>query len=379
MFSGRFFFIMKKQTLFLTLILAVLVTILAASGYATYKYLSNTPPQKEIKRAIDALATVKKAGANKFAVEKYLEAEKTFDQAMTEWKKQNEVFFLNRDYSEVRTLANYTEILCEESLSDGSLEKNSVNQQLKSKLAKLFHQIDHFEKYYKHLPLEKSTFQQFSKACLKCDEANDSYKDGQVYEAGKLADEAEILISKASTKGKEILVEFYKNYPSWEKNSKLAVELSSKGKTVLFVNKLESTCSVLKSGKIIKIFSAEFGQNWLGDKIRMGDKATPEGVYKVTKKKKGRETKFYKSLLLNYPNDEDKVRFDALIKNGEIPKNSRIGNLIEVHGHGGKGVNWTDGCIALSDNDMDVLFDLCSNSTTVIIVGSEKPFNSYFK
>ncbi|MDP2722854.1 MAG: L,D-transpeptidase family protein [Bacteroidales bacterium] len=359
--------------------LVLFLIVLGLGGYITYKYLNNKSPEKEIKKAIEALASVKKAQANKFAIEKYNEAVLAFEQAMDEWKKQNNLFFLNRDYSRVRALANHTVELCKESISTGSSEKKSLHYQLKNQLAAVEKKLNLFDKYYKNLPLDKSTFQQFSKARLKYDEALNSYKKEEVHASEVLAKEAESLIVKASAKAKEVLVSFYREYPTWEKNARLASKLSSKRKIVILINKLESTCSVLKSGKTIHTFQAELGQNWLGDKVRMGDKATPEGVYKVLRRKSGKETKFYKSLLINYPNDEDKVRFKKLLADKKIPGNSRIGNLIEIHGNGGKGVHWTDGCIALSDNDMDKIYKLCKVDTPVIIIGSDKPMNEYFK
>ena len=161
--------------------------------------------------------------------------------------------------------------------------------------------------------------------------------------------------------------------------ARLANMVSSKGQTVGLIDKLAATCSLLRYGKATEVFHAEFGQNWTGDKIRKGDKATPEGVYKIIKKKNTGNTRYYKSLLLNYPNAEDKARFSAMIKKGLIPGNSKIGSLIEIHGEGGKGVSWTDGCIALSNADMDKVFQQCKVSTPVIIIGSQRTLNEYLK
>jgi murein L,D-transpeptidase YafK len=119
-------------------------------------------------------------------------------------------------------------------------------------------------------------------------------------------------------------------------------------------------------------FEAELGRNWVGDKKRMGDKATPEGVYKIVKKYQGRETAYYKALSLDYPNPDDKARFQSLISNGSIPAFSKIGSGIEIHGGGGKGVDWTEGCIALKDSEIDVIFNLVDPGTSVTIVGSTK-------
>jgi hypothetical protein len=47
-----------------------------------------------------------------------------------------------------------------------------------------------------------------------------------------------------------------------------------------------------------------------------------------------------------------------MVKSGEISKKTGIGNLIEIHGDGGKGVHWTDGCVALENKEMDLVYSL---------------------
>ena len=89
------------------------------------------------------------------------------------------------------------------------------------------------------------------------------------------------------------------------------------------------------------------------------------------------KTKYHKALLLDYPNEDDKSNFEKLKKLGAISKNAQIGGLIEIHGNGGKGIHWTDGCIAVKNKDMDVIFDICAVSTKVIIVGSKISFDKY--
>jgi lipoprotein-anchoring transpeptidase ErfK/SrfK len=60
-------------------------------------------------------------------------------------------------------------------------------------------------------------------------------------------------------------------------------------------------------------------------------------------------------------------------RSGQIDKRKRIGGMIEIHGDGGKGYHWTDGCVALSNDDMDHLYQQISVETPVVIVGSLKP------
>ena len=117
-------------------------------------------------------------------------------------------------------------------------------------------------------------------------------------------------------------------------------------------------------------FEAELGKNWVGDKRVMGDNATPEGMYKITKKFNSRKTNYYKALLLDYPNDEDMARFKSEVARGSLPSSAKIGGLIEIHGNGGKGIDWTEGCIALTDSEMDQVFKIVKVGTPVTIVGS---------
>jgi len=109
--------------------------------------------------------------------------------------------------------------------------------------------------------------------------------------------------------------------------------------------------------------------------MQQGDKSTPEGHYKILEKKQNGQTSYHRAFLLDYPNDADKKRFTLNKKNGIIHQNASIGNLIEIHGSGGKGTDWTDGCVALRDSHMEELFALCPVGTRVTIVGSTMPLN----
>ena len=95
-------------------------------------------------------------------------------------------------------------------------------------------------------------------------------------------------------------------------------------------------------------------------------------MYKVTKKKPNGDSGYHKALLINYPNEEDYATFNNRKRQGLISKNSHIGGLIEIHGDGGKGDDWTSGCIALRNSDIDELFSRVSVGTPVTIVGSMK-------
>ena len=118
----------------------------------------------------------------------------------------------------------------------------------------------------------------------------------------------------------------------------------------------------------------------LASRVRsQGDRATPEGRYRIVEKKDPGQSIYHRALLLDYPNAADRQHFAAAKRRGEIPRGSGIGGLIEIHGDGGRGQNWTDGCVALANGDMDDLFARVELGTRVTIVrgdGSDGAFSS---
>lgn len=366
---------MKRLTVFFSYFFVFVV--IAAVAYSAVVYTTNKPPLEEINTARESLAAAKGKMAGRYANEKLKEAESLYNWAMKEWKTQNGKFFVFRDYSLTRELALKSIGKSTNAGNEAKSVKTKLKNNVESELAKLKSQIAKFEKYYKHLVLGRSTINTYNKGKTRYIEAQIEYKKNDYQQAAMLAKKASEGVSQAEKAAHLKLLDFYKDYPLWQKNTTLAYNLSKKGQTVILVDKIQSTCIILKGGKEYKTFPAEFGKSWMGDKLYSGDKATPEGVYKVLEKKSRARTKYYKALLINYPNSEDQKRYDRMVKSGEISRRTGIGGLIEIHGDGGKGVNWTDGCIALENKEMDVVYNLCAVNTPVIIVGSRLPLEDY--
>jgi L,D-peptidoglycan transpeptidase YkuD (ErfK/YbiS/YcfS/YnhG family) len=359
---------------FFYLFAAALVILI---GYSVYVYFTNQPPVEELSKARESLALAKNKSAGKYAGETLKEAERLYKWSMKEWEAQNKKFFIFRDYSLTRDLALKSFNKSTNAGKEAKTVKDRLQGRVESELATLKKQIDKFEKYYEHLALSQATFRSFHRGKTRYLEAKIEYEKKNYQEAAKLTKKASEGITPAEKAAHIKLVEFFSNYPKWEKDTKLAFNLSKKGQTVILVDKIQSTCIILKGGKEYKTFPAEFGKSWMGDKLHAGDKATPEGVYKVTEKKGKSRTRYYKALLLNYPNNEDQKRYDKMVRNGEISRRTGIGGLIEIHGDGGKGVHWTDGCVALANNEMDIVYNQCSVNTPVIIVGSRQTLEDY--
>lgn len=370
-------FFMKVRKIFSLFLYLFFAALVIFAGYSVYVYLTNKPPVEEISQARESLAAAKNKKAGRYASETLREAERLYKWAMKEWETQNNKFFIFRDYALTRDLALKSTNKSTNAGNEAKTVKNKLQNSVESELTTLRNQISKFEKYYEHLALEQSILRSYHRGKTRFLEAQIEFEKNDLQEAANLTKKAAEGITTAEKAAHMKLVEFYKNYPSWEKNTKLAYSLSKKGQTVILVDKLQSTCIILKGGKEFKSFPAEFGKSWMGDKLYAGDKATPEGVYKITEKKSRAKTRYYKALLINYPNGEDQKRYDRMVKSGEIPRRTGIGGLIEIHGDGGKGVNWTDGCIALENSEMDVVFNQCSVNTPVIIVGSRQPLEDY--
>ncbi|TPW04581.1 MAG: ErfK/YbiS/YcfS/YnhG family protein, partial [bacterium] len=165
-----------------------------------------------------------------------------------------------------------------------------------------------------------------------------------------------------------ILLDKYHD-PIWKKWARDTIEWSRENRShAIIVRKLEHRCDVYFAGQLKTSFPAELGLRWMGQKLRAGDHVTPEGRYRVINKKNG--SRYYRALEINYPNSEDEIRFRLGKKTGKIPGRASIGGLIEIHGNGGRGKDWTQGCVALTNGNMDKLFAMASVGTPVTIVGS---------
>ena len=141
---------------------------------------------------------------------------------------------------------------------------------------------------------------------------------------------------------------------------------SEQAADMVLVEKSKSRLYLMRQGEAFASFHVAFGSNPKGHKQEQGDGKTPEGRYMLNYKNAG--SAFYKSIHISYPSAKD--RQDAL-KRGVDP-----GGDIMIHGQkNGYGrlsflvqrFNWTNGCIALSDRDMDLVWDAVKPGTPIEI------------
>lgn len=136
--------------------------------------------------------------------------------------------------------------------------------------------------------------------------------------------------------------------------------------TLVLVVKREHRLVLIDGRTVVKSYSVALGRGGLAPKQRQGDHRTPEGGYKIDGRNKA--SRFYRALHISYPDDDDRERARKL---GVDP-----GSDIEIHGlPNGLGwlgsllirFDWTDGCIAVTDAEMDQIWALVPNGTPVEI------------
>lgn len=134
----------------------------------------------------------------------------------------------------------------------------------------------------------------------------------------------------------------------------------------ILVLKKDHVLELLAGGKVIRTYKVALGQGGLAPKQREGDARTPEGHYVIDAKVE--HSAYHKALHVSYPDAEDRKRAARL----HVPP----GGAIMIHGlPNGKGLvgarhrlyDWTLGCIAVTDEEIDEIWTLVPVCTPVEI------------
>lgn len=146
----------------------------------------------------------------------------------------------------------------------------------------------------------------------------------------------------------------------------------------IYVSKKENTVTLSRYSSVIGTWPAKLGrESATGDKVQQGDEITPSGKFYVCTKND--QSQYYKALGLSYPGTEDAERglasglineeqYQAIVdanKAGEKPPwDTPLGGAIEIHGEQGGG---TAGCIAVTNDVMDTLWEYCEMGVPVTV------------
>ncbi len=151
-----------------------------------------------------------------------------------------------------------------------------------------------------------------------------------------------------------------------------STKASSHEKTVtrVRVNKSARTMQLFDGESLVANYAVAVGRGGAGPKTKEGDNVTPVGQYKVVKHLPSHLRIF---LQLDYPNADDRARFEALKKNGSLPPTATIGGEIGIHGEPPeakpfkKSAYQSHGCVVLEDAEIDQVARMVPDGTWVDI------------
>ncbi len=134
----------------------------------------------------------------------------------------------------------------------------------------------------------------------------------------------------------------------------------------IVVRKAKRELVLLRAGKAIRTYRIALGRTPIGAKDREGDGKTPEGSYTISGR--NRASKFHLSLRISYPEPRDRERAQRL----HVPP----GGDIMIHGlPNGQGAigashlaeDWTEGCIAVTNSEIEEIWRLVPDGTPILI------------
>jgi lipoprotein-anchoring transpeptidase ErfK/SrfK len=338
--------------------------------------LSASPPIAAFERARLALSSARRAGANVYAPELLRMAETGWEQATQSWGNENKKWFFRRDFRIAWSLAATVQLQAQRAKSLGLATRDSLQFTAAAELTMVKQKIDEFKNAFARVPVAASLRQKFVAGELLMIEGEYAFNRQDYWQAVAKAQQAADLVGSAGADATQLLHAYLAQVSTWKQWAAETIAWSAQQNAVaVVVDKMAHRSQVYVAGRLQAEYAVDLGPRWLGHKKQKGDGATPEGHYRVTKKKGPGNSKYYKALELDYPNEDDRQNFLVAQKNGELPQSAHIGGLIEIHGEGGRGINWTAGCVALRNQDMDELFALAQIGTRVTIVGAltEKP------
>ena len=134
----------------------------------------------------------------------------------------------------------------------------------------------------------------------------------------------------------------------------------------IIIYKRARTMELIRAGKVLKTYKIALGGEPVGPKTRQGDHRTPEGVYVIDSR--NAHSQFHRSLHISYPNAADKERARKLgvATGGDIYIHG-LPNGYGFIGAAHRARDWTDGCIAVTDHEIEEIWLLVDNGTPVEI------------
>jgi murein L,D-transpeptidase YafK len=135
---------------------------------------------------------------------------------------------------------------------------------------------------------------------------------------------------------------------------------------LVVVHKAARRLELYRGNELLKAYQVSLGRHPIGSKTQQGDGRTPQGDYRLDYRNP--TSSFHKSLHISYPERADIASAQS--------RNVDPGGLVMVHGmRNGFGwigrlhraIDWTDGCVAVTNNEIDEIWDVVPDGTKILL------------
>jgi len=204
-------------------------------------------------------------------------------------------------------------------------------------------------------------------------------EDGQSERSIQASDRAaKILLAQAVTLNNELgRYADEELITTWKDAVRRTIDWSQSHRAqAIVISKADRLLMLYKNGRKVLTFPIHLGSRGIRAKRHYGDGATPEGEYRIVRKRGQGRTPFFRSLVLDYPNADDRRRFENAQQTGEITGSHHMTGSIEIHGIAQGITDQPFGSIVLDNPQIMELFDRVSVRTPVTIVGALESQNS---
>lgn len=325
------------------------------------------PPVARLDRARASIQDALKSGARQYAGQVYDQAESLLTAGMREIAKQKAQLSPLRDYERADSLLQRADSVASHARLAALDSIATARANTASRLSDLSGELNEWESKIDQSLARVKLKSAWYRAHTSYTSAKSLLKNEEYDEAMDALAKSEYWLERLEASVRVQQESAYDKLPIWRRWVQETIDQSaaSNGYAII-VDKEARKTYLIQNGRLFHTYSCDLGYNSAAHKLLSGDGATPEGKYQVTELK--HNSRFYKALPINYPNESDKKRFAENKANGIIPKRARIGGYIQIHGDGGQDKDWTEGCVALTNKEMDHIFKYARVGTPVTIV-----------
>jgi lipoprotein-anchoring transpeptidase ErfK/SrfK len=346
-------------------LLLLIVSALALTGCAT-------PPRLTIQNAEEEIARAEKIGAERYAPELLEVARDSLNQSLRLVRYEEEKWLLPlRDYTKAFSAAQAASQKAQEATEATLQARQQRRLRLQGALSEARVALQEASRRTQGMPTHRAEHRHVTRGEIALMGAEGLLDDGELDTAEEQINDTKEDVSGILSRAGSYTAQYLRSSEKWSRWARETIEWSAVHRAyAVIVDKNDHTCYLYQSGRLKERYDADLGANWMANKTMQGDRVTPEGKYRIIGKRQKEDG--HKVLDLNYPNAEDLRRIAYLKRTGQISRRAGLGGSIQIHSGGGRRTDWTEGCVALANRDMDELFRTVPTGTPVTIVGAWK-------